>query len=298
MGEIIKKCLICGRDNCKGTETKISEFVRDKIGCNDTNIELLHCESCGFSFYNYRFSEEETNRLYSGYRGKEYQETREKNEPWYTDKVNRAINNNEKSLKEQQRVIRAMLSKNGYESFNNALDYGGNEGKTFLPEWGIDNKYLFDISNIPTISGVKRIGSIEELKKLKIDFVMCNMLFEHLAFPNDVMQLFKELGDDETVFYIEVPYEDPFSRSKFSLLYNLDLLFNPNFSKYRLLKSYLRFRRGPFYPMKEHINFFSVNALQKLVIENGFRVIDICENVETCSWAKSRVISCLFKKLV
>lgn len=296
MSHLVNTCLICGNKDCKVVDTKISGFVKERIEASNENIKLLYCPQCDFSFYDYRFTEEESNLLYNRYRGEEYQTAREHYEPWYTKKVNDALNNSSKAIGEQQRVIKAILERNGFYKFEDALDYGGNEGRTFIEDWGTSNKYLYDISNQPSVPGVKKIKNVEEIKGLKLDFVMCNMLFEHLSYPYDVLKIFKEIGDDKTVFYIEVPSENPFSNNKFGIFNNLHLLLNPNFSKWRLFKSYLLARKGPFYPMKEHINFFSLKALRKMMEVNGFKVLDTSENTEYGAWGKTKVLSCLFTK--
>ena len=124
------------------------------------------------------------------------------------------------------------------------------------------------------------------------------MLFEHLVDPIEVMRTLYKIGNQETVFYIEVPSENPFiSGNKFSIKKNMSLLFNPTFSSIRLLKYYLKQRKEPFMPMKEHINFFTKKSMKKMIELNGFHVIDIQENKERTVLGNNVVLSVLFKKL-
>lgn len=292
-----KKCPICGNTELIGIKTKISDFIKERIKYEgEDDIELLHCTGCSFAFYNYRFSQEQQEKLYSGYRDDVYQQQREKHEYWYTAKVNDLLNHDMKSLTEQQRIIDKVLIDNNLDAFDNALDYGGNEGETFLKKWGEKNKYLFDISGCQTLPGIIGINRIDDLYNLQLDFVMCNMVFEHLANVTEVMNVFTKIGDNSTVFYIEVPSEFPFDNDKFSIKNNMGLLMNPNFSNWKLLRYYLKQRMGSFMPMKEHINFFSPTSLKAMVENSGFATIDIQENEESGALGRGKVLSVLFKR--
>lgn len=61
-----------------------------------------------------------------------------------------------------------------------------------------------------TLPGVIGITDYEELLKYYYDFIMCNMVFEHLVDPYEVLRRLFELGNDDTIYYIEVPSENPF----------------------------------------------------------------------------------------
>lgn len=240
------KCLICGKTDIKTVDTVISDFVMDRIGrdvASKKKTKLCFCQNCTFAFYEYRMTEEEDEKLYADYRGEEYQKTREKYECWYTKKVNDALNSDQLALSEQRKVIEKMIRENIGKELKIALDYGGNEGKTFTDMIGTEEKYVFDISGVKTVDGVKGISNFEDLKKHAYDFIMCNMLFEHLVNPMEIMDVLKEIGGDRTIYYIEVPSENPFTNgNKFSIGKNLSLLFNPIYSNIRLMKYYMQQR--------------------------------------------------------
>lgn len=296
MGKWIYECPICGNAETIGTKTKISGFVKERIESDDIDIQLLHCTNCSFAFYDYRFSPEEEKKLYDMYRSDLYQRQREKHECWYTARVNNAFNNNEKYLKEQQRVIEKVLRDNGYDRFDNALDYGGNEGATYLDKWGIKNKYVYDISGCEVLPNITKIDRKEDIRDLPLDFVMCNMTFEHLTSTTEIIDFYTKIGDANTIFYVEVPSEFPFSINKFSIKNNIGLLLNPNYNSWKLFLYYLKQRKEPFFTMKEHINFYTSNSLKTLIESYGFRTIDIQENYEMGALGKSKVLSILFKR--
>ena len=112
-----------------------------------------------------------------------------------------------------------------------------------------------------------------------------------------MMQTLKEIGEEKTVYYIEVPSENPFIKgNKFSVFKNLKLAFNPHYSFSKLVKYYFKTRKEPFMPMKEHINFFTVESMRKMIELNGFTVIDIQENEEKAVLGTPVVLSALFSR--
>ena len=294
------ECLICKSNNIDTVDTIVSDFVMARIapGVKENyKTKLCFCKDCTFAFYEYRINSEEESNLYRNYRDSEYQKTREQSEYWYTEKINDMLNNDTTALEEQKRVIKKMLSENHISGIKNALDYGGNEGKTFFEEIGTENKYVFDISGVPTVEGVNNISDFSMLKDYSFDFIMCNMLFEHLSNPVSMMQTLKEIGEEKTVYYIEVPSENPFIKgNKFSVFKNLKLAFNPHYSFSKLVKYYFKTRKEPFMPMKEHINFFTVESMRKMIELNGFTVIDIQENEEKAVLGTPVVLSALFSR--
>lgn len=298
------RCLICGSQNIETKDTVVSDFVMARIcsdfsskGISNYKTNLCFCKDCTFAFYDYRFNDDESARLYADYRCTEYQKVREKYECWYTSKVNDALNGDSIALCSQKQVIEQIIKKNVKHELISALDYGGNEGRTFTDLIGTQEKYVFDISGVPTIKGVIGISDFEELKGHSFDFIMCNHLFEHLADPIDVLLKIKEIGKEDTIYYIEVPSENPFIKGdKFSIKNNISIAFNPNFNIFKLAKYFFKLRRQPFMPMKEHINFFTTKSIRLLAENNGFEVIDISENTENAALGKITVLSMLFKK--
>ena len=299
---IAYSCPICGSNNLETINTVVGDFVMARIsssfdGNNNYPTKLCFCKECSFAFFDYRLSEEEVNLLYADYRGSEYQKLRERYECWYTEKVNHAFDSDIVAVQEQRRIIDRIISSNVHKELRTALDYGGNEGRSFTALTGTREKYVFDISGVPTIDGVKSIASYGQLKNYSFDFIMCNHVFEHLTNPMEMMQNFKEISSDGTVFYIEVPSENPFVKKagKYSIRKNISLLFNPNFSIWLLAKHYFRMKKKPFMPMGEHINFFTKQSICTMAERSGFTVIDVQENQEHTALGNWTILSMLFK---
>lgn len=292
-----KKCIICGSDELKTRDTIVSDFVMARIDPQfepdrkNIKTKLCFCRACTFAFYDYRLSPREESLLYRNYRDSEYQRTREKYECWYTQKVNNAINSDE--VGQQQKIIREMLAAQGFSEFRTALDYGGNRGATFYKELGTEGKYVFDISGVSPLSGIIGLNTMEEIHQHSFDFIMCNMVFEHLSNPYDVLGTLYEIGSQDTVYYMEVPSENPFTNgNKFSIGKNLSLLLNRNYSWFRLVKYYFQQKKQPFMPMKEHVNFFTPVSFRTMAEKGGFCVLDVRETPV----GNSTVLSMLFQK--
>ncbi len=295
------ECMICGNEQLEYRDTIISDFVMARIDDNykeghNRKTRICYCPKCTFAFYEYRMTDEEQSKLYADYRDEKYQKTREKYECWYTAKINDALNNDRLALAEQRRVIEKMIDENAKKPLETSLDWGGNEGRTFTRKMGSKARYVYDISGVPTIQGVKNLRSMEEVKKHQYDFVMCNMMFEHLSYPTEVMKQLMEIGNDDTLYYIEVPSENPFNANKFSIKSNFKLLFNSKYSNIRLAKYYFKRRKAPFMPMAEHINFFTEKAIRTMVENAGFKVVDVQENKEKAVLGEGMVLSIMFKK--
>lgn len=295
-------CILCGSTDIETVATVVSDFVMSRICKNykwkeNYKTNLCFCKNCSFAYYDYRFNEEETYNLYKNYRNENYQKTREFYECWYTPRINQLLNNDLIMLNEQKKQITTMLFSNTSNEIKIALDYGGNEGKTFTDGIGTEKQYVYDISKVRPIEGIELITKSTDLTKYNYDFIMCNALFEHLAYPIDVLKQIAKLGNAHTFFYIEVPSENPFIKgNKFSVIKNLKLIFNPNYSLRRLVRFYFKSRRGPFMPMKEHINFFTKKSLQIMLEMNGFEVLELNETVRKSSLGDSELLTVLFKK--
>lgn len=247
-------------------------------GGENYKTKLCYCRHCTFAFYDYRFNEKEDYELYKNYRDENYQKIREKYECWYTAKVNASLQGSKKRLRQQHEMIKYCMPSHMKQGVKVALDYGGNEGRTFYNELGTEGKYVFDISGVAPIDGVIGITDYEELKKHSFDFIMCNMLLEHVTSPLEILVKLKEIGNPSTIYYVEVPDENPFVKgNRFSIFKNLRLLFDPNYNILRLAKYYFQQKKGPFMPMKEHINFFTADSLKYLLEQNDFTILRLME---------------------
>jgi hypothetical protein len=295
------KCLVCDSERIIKRQTVMSEFLTARISGDDLNqnqekVNLCHCEDCTFSFYDRRLTDKESSLLYKDYRGAEYQKQREKYDCWYTEKVNNAMNTDKMALSEQRRVIDKLIKSNIHSELEIALDYGGNQGESFTALTGTKEKYVYDISGVETVGGVKNIRNYSELFNYEFDFIMCNMTLEHVSYPKDLMKQLFDIGCEKTFYYLEVPSENPFEKNKFSIRKNLELLINPIYSNIRLVKHYIHLRNKPYMQMTEHINFYTPKSIKILCEKSGFDVLDVQENREKACLGNIKVLSVVCKK--
>jgi SAM-dependent methyltransferase len=266
---IADQCVCCGSAQLKKSPAILMPFVAhralgwppvqidDSWGLHSINngfaytiCNSLYCESCGFLFLDIRFSDAEMNRLYHGYREKEYVDLRAHYEPGYRLR-NDALNSGERYLTK----VEAFL--NPYLSMPVALlDWGGDTGKN--SPFRNNSKYLhiYDISNKPVVDGAQQVDKITALQT-DYDLVVCSQVLEHVPYPADVIMEMKQAMHANTILYIEVPYE--------ALMRNAE-----DAGDLHLQKKHWH----------EHINFFNTQSLLALLKQCGLRVLAIKQIVE------------------
>jgi hypothetical protein len=197
------------------------------------------CNECEFLFLDMRFSEQELNALYDGYRNEEYTMLREHYEPGYREKNNRLVSGID-YLNKVEEFLSPLLN------FPiSILDWGGDTGQN--TPFKNNNKFLhiYDISKKAPVLNAK-IVSKEEVINFDYDLIICSHVLEHIPYPTDLIFEIKKSMNTSTILYIEVPYE--------ALMQT-----NANDPNLNLKKRHWH----------EHINFFSEKALRKL--------LDVCD---------------------
>lgn len=203
-------CIVCG-GKCVESKAHFAPFIveREFLG-HPTTTKLVTCKDCGLSFSSYRPNGDEMARLYTGYRGEEYYNTRHKHEQQYTQAENGRYLTNE-YIELRKARLQDFLS--GWRpEVASVLDYGGDKGQ-FIPErFKEAKKYVFDISGVKPCDGVENISNLDEILKRKFDFVMCCHLLEHVSNPMEIAANMARCIAQGGCIYIEVPYETKFIR--------------------------------------------------------------------------------------
>lgn len=266
--EFIEFCVCCGSDNITKSPAILMPFVSDRAlnikplkidksfglktipnGTSYQSVNSTLCNECGFLFCDLRFNDTQIKNLYTGYRGRAYNNLRDKYEPGYS-KQNSKMKKGISYISEREDFIEKFLRK---KSLLNILDWGGNDGKN-TPFNNINNNvFLYDPSEIE-LKIKNKIHRVDKntVSNYKYDLITCNHVLEHIPFPKDTLKLFSKVLKKNGIVYIEVPCEKIIETS---------LPLNPDPSK----KKYWH----------EHINFFSEKSLIKLFISSGFDVVDI-----------------------
>lgn len=267
---------------------------------------LMTCPACGFRGFDHRFDETEMNRLYQGYRGDPYYQSRHRWEPWYTRKVNRSLGGDPGELRDRKANVRRMVTAalQG-ASPGRILDYGGDRGQ-FIPDEWEGERYVYDLSGSPTLRGVQAIKNSSDLEGASFDLVMLCMVLEHLPEPAAQLEALRALIGPGGVLFVEVPLERP------------DLHWAGSFPWGRrgltwlaghawalklvdLYSTFFRVRRGliprgGFLKAHEHINFFTIESLGILLLRVGFQVL-ACEELRfPGAYGESAALGCVARR--
>jgi hypothetical protein len=260
---IANSCVCCNSRNINASPAVLMPFISHRVfnwiptkiranwnlqtlkkGTCYSICNSLLCKSCGLIFLDIRFTDDELNKLYNNYRGKEYSQLREKYEKGY--------------LKRNYLLNVEISYKNLVEKFLeplinfpiNILDWGGADGKN-SPFNEVRKKLdVFDISNKQVIKSAKSVTKLQALKN-SYNLIVCSNVLEHIPYPSDLLVEIKKFMKKRTILYIEVPYENIMKKYK---------------------KNNALYKKRHWH---EHINFFSEKSLRKLIKLNKFELIKL-----------------------
>lgn len=301
---IINKCPCCGSKKYKLYDAVVSPFIVEyALTTKPTLCHLARCYSCQHIFFIERFTDEETQTLYSNYRGQRYFNIRHKHEFYYSQRINDTVDGDPRIRKAATEFF-LEEAKLPFDKIVSILDYGGDRGQYFPDRFNRAKKYLYDISDNTAVSHVQKVKAHELFQKKFNMLILCNIL-EHLSSPQVFIQSIKPLLANSGYVYIEVPYE-PFSiwqwgSGRVRRLYLKSLLkIRPLFVMidFFSLVGRLQFHFVPpffgFIKLHEHINFFTLKSLELLLESCGFKIIKInISNIENPSSRRNKVIQCL-----
>jgi hypothetical protein len=261
---IAHRCICCPSEHLNRSPAILMPFVANRaFGWNPVEITAdwglrdikpgmayplcnsIQCARCGVVFLDIRFTDEEMSALYSCYRGEEYTKLRDQYEPGY---------------KKRDSVIQLGATHTAtVESFlanhlpprPKVLDWGGDTGintpfKSRNPAF-----HVFDISNKSMVAGAVLVGA-STIKNTNYDLIVLSHVLEHVPWPAKTIAEIGAIMRDDTVLYIETPYEDLVRLGSNAL----DL---------HTKKKYWH----------EHINFFTPDSLDSLLKCCGLQVIDM-----------------------
>jgi hypothetical protein len=230
-------------------------------------IELLTCKTCGFIFANPRFEPAEEKILYAGYRAAEYQNERHTCEPWYTEGFNRSLFSPE-VLTKRRGPLAAIFREHVPQSVKTILDFGGDRGDLFEGLIPGSSTCVYDISGVEPVHGVRALRSMNECAAYGFDLIACSNVLEHVGSPRNIVDEMNKIAAPDTLFFIEVPSESPFGTAGFVKRFAQQLILlgaRPGLAFSMLPFDFVRL-------VHEHVNFFSVESLVKLMQVAGLEV--------------------------
>ena len=298
-------CLACKNEKIISRDTIVTGFLSERIfGITDGSlipVKIYYCTNCGFTSYDRRLSENEEKKLYSGYRSEEYQLMRQKYEENYTKDFNYLLGHDEKGLQAKESLLSEILIKHIHNHIYNGLDYGGDLGQRYPKNFPIDNKYVYDISGVKPLEGIISLASYDMAKTIDFDFIMCNHTLEHIADLDSFVELVKGLGNTNTWFYFEVPFDSPFypwspeKRIRNRLTLQLQRMKRYLYLRLEKVGTIYAKRTRYFCQMHEHVNFFTPYALKEFLERHDFKIYFNEVNITDGNLGKGRLISILCK---
>jgi hypothetical protein len=256
---IANQCVCCGSFNLKSSPAILMPFISHRVfgwapvviddswglrtirnGHAYSICKTMLCTDCGFLFLDIRFTDSELANLYRDYRGTEYNDLRESYEPGFM-KRNVALKTGVDYLDKIEEPLLKLPVR--------VLDWGGDTGKNTPFKRKSTTLDVYDISNAPLVSGVRRVTKQQALET-DYDVVVCSNVLEHVPYPADLLSDLKKVTRQDTILYVEVPFEEVMRNGVSEL---------PEKKRH----------------WHEHINFFSEMSLQHLLKNVGMEVLKV-----------------------
>lgn len=290
-------CLICDADSLRRYRAMFAPFVGSRIWDRPSvPIQLMKCSRCDFLFADSRFDASEERKLYDGYRGHEYQALRERYEPWYTAEFNAKLSTG--TMDKRRAPLAEIFREHVPSGIKSVLDFGGDRGDLFNGLLPGAQAFVYDISGVEPAPGVKVLHTVDECTQGAFDLVGCSNVLEHVAYPRNLAADLHRIASPSTLVFVEVPSENPMGMRTYAKrsVQEMWLLFRRPATAASMLP--FRFLRQ----VHEHVNFFSMRALETLMQTSGFAVLASGQYPgEGCSFgpykiAAGNVVWCLARK--
>ncbi len=265
------RCIFCSHPGMREFNANIAPFLSYLMFDNkEKNTKLLCCPHCSVSYFKLRPNEEQVANYYKDRNTENFIKLRQNFEPFIMDVLDK-----HPSYDLRLDQIKKCLEPIGriFNESDDLLDYGGNA--LFLRDlYPNSNKFSLDKTLYDTQSDVSVINSLSDVKE-KFSFIMSTQVFEHLAYPADVLTLLHSSLKKDGFIFISVPDESGFN--------NDNSFFNRIWSKTNLM-------------MHEHINIYNPKSLKMLLEKCGFEVIR-CKSVALKNYHYKGYIYALARKI-
>ena len=221
-----------------------------KSGMAYSLCNSLLCLNCHLLFLDMRFDDDELGRLYYNYRDKDYSNLRNKYEPGYIS-INRIQNLSINYIEKIEPFLKPF-----FKFPIKILDYGGDNGKNTPYKKDGNIIHIYDITKKIPIKGLKKINKKNMFKKY--DLIILSHVIEHVSYPKVVIKEIKQLMNQDSILYIELPIEK-ILKTVWGGSSKKEMLTCLNSKKH----------------WHEHINFYSRKSLVKLINNCGLKIVKI-----------------------
>jgi hypothetical protein len=245
-------CVICNTGSTTVFKAAMSGFVWERmtntVQLDNLIIGGIWCPHCSFIHTEYRCSPEEEARYYHEYMQDKpsdpanirqhgdyvFHRLRNEGPDWYSWVH---LYQSPEYIGMRKSIMNQCFDAYGVKlsTIKTVLDYGGDKGQ-YIPD-EIKTKYVLEVETRTPVTGVTAIASVTDIEP--VDMVMCCHTLEHVSYPMDLVRDMKRYLKPGGLIYLEVPDE-------------IKHLNDPNFK------------------FHEHINLFTADSLQKILIMEGF----------------------------
>lgn len=276
-------CLCCGGRRLTREVQLVSGFLAQRAWRGRAELtELVSCEDCGLRFFERGLDDEEAACYYLGYRDADYQRSRQSWEPFYTPERHAATLAWSDSAARLDNLRHSLARAQAPAHFAAVLDHGGGRGH-MLAAVNANRKAVFDPSGDSDVIGGESYSREIDLPG-GWNLVLCCQVLEHISAPSRYLRQLHALLADDGWLYVEVPHEQwhsaPGGEGWRKVLLKALLHWRPLLIAADVFSTACRIKFGRLPPlgfvaMREHLNYFSANALRAVLANNGFSV-DSC----------------------
>ena len=214
-----------------------------KSGIAHCRVNSIGCGDCSTIFLDLRFGKEQVARLYKDYRGDEYNNKRIMYEPGYKQKLN-IFETQYPYLAEAESWIQQYISP------KNVLDWGGDNGFNSLFKDSGCELFIYEISGVLLEDGINSFS--KDRSDITFDLITCNQVLEHVPDPQEVLTEITALMKPGTWLYFDLPFEKIMQEQL------------PIAERLKLKRHW-----------HEHINFFTLEGIKKLVNRSRLDAVDL-----------------------
>jgi SAM-dependent methyltransferase len=223
--KIANRCICCGDFDLESHPAILSPFIAERtmgwepctltessglrevpLGIHYPVCQTKKCNVCGTIFSDIRFSSKEMINLYNGYQNFSYNNRRCYYEKEYKERVKKIEKSNSREYVE------------GIEKFIGKLesprifDWGGDTGANTPFRESAAYVHIYDLSNNAPAPKCELVHKIT-LAAYHYDLIVCSNVLEHVSKPKKIIESIAPCVDPDTLFYIEVPFENiPFEK--------------------------------------------------------------------------------------
>ncbi|MGA7449423.1 MAG: class I SAM-dependent methyltransferase [Terriglobales bacterium] len=172
-------------------------------------------------------------------------------------------------LLKRRRPLAGIFREHVPRSVKTILDFGGDRGDLFEGLVPGSSTYVYDISGVESVNGVNALRGLDDCAVHRFDLIACSNVLEHVGSPRSTVNEINMIAAPDSLFFIEVPGESPFGTVGFVKRFAQQLILlgaRPGLAVSMLPFDFLRL-------VHEHVNFFSVESLTKLMQVSGLEVL-------------------------